>query len=240
MKFLIMRMGGTFPQYAQKNGDFQDWTARAMGIGPDEWICADVKNGASLPSKDGLAGCVITGSHDMVTDKSLPYLSSTADWIRDALAKDFPIFGICFGHQLLAQATGGNAGPHPNGPEIGTLDIHRTPEAATDPLFSTMPEMFKGHTTHYQSALQLPSGAVILAKNAHDPHHAFRIGKHAWGVQFHPEFDADAMECYVEEQAEAIEGNGEDPSRLRTEIVETPAATSLLRRFVAHCRSLDN
>ena len=238
MKYLVIRTGGTFPQYAQKHGDFQDWTARNMGIGADEWVCSDVKNGEKLPSSWDFSGCVITGSHDMVTDDSLPYLTSVKGWIRDAVSHDVPILGICFGHQLVADALGGKAGPHPQGPEIGTMQIHKTDQAANDPLFSTLPDTFPAHTTHFQSALALPDDAVILAHNEHEPHHAFRIGKHIWGVQFHPEFDAEAMRLYVAEQAQAILENGGDPSLLLSNVTQTHDAASLLCTFTAYCRSL--
>lgn len=239
MKFLIMRTGGTFPQYAQKFGDFQDWTARNMGIDAGEWVCCDVKNGEELPPVRDLTGCVITGSHDMVTDDSLPYLDPAKRWIRDAASRDVPILGICFGHQLLTDAFGGQAGPHPQGPEIGTMQIHKTAQAAKDPLFSTLPDTFPAHTTHFQAALTLPDDTVILAHNSYEPHHAFRIGKHVWGVQFHPEFDAEAMRLYVGEQTQAIVENGGDPSFVLSNVTETPGAASLLRTFTAYCRSLN-
>ncbi len=73
----------------------------------------------------------------------------------------------------------------------------------------------------------MPHGAVGLAANAHEPHHAFRIGRCAWGVQFHPEFDAAAMRGYVEAHADGLP----DAAAVAGTVAPTPEAASLLTRF---------
>ncbi|QGY39861.1 glutamine amidotransferase [Pseudodesulfovibrio cashew] len=233
--FLIIRTGGTFPDVASKLGDFENWVARAMGLEHGQWITVNVQGGEALPSPGEFAGCAVTGSHDMVTDEALPWIETTAAWLRDAVRDGLPVFGICFGHQLLARALGGEAGFHPSGPEIGTMDIRCSPEATDDPLFTDLPGTFPGHTTHYQCALRLPPGSTLLAASDHEPHQAFRTGKHAWGVQFHPEFGAEAMRTYITRQADAIEERGGQTTTLLSEVKETPESTSLMRRFVQYC-----
>ncbi|NIQ10109.1 MAG: glutamine amidotransferase, partial [Gammaproteobacteria bacterium] len=74
--------------------------------------------------------------------------------------------------------------------EVGTVEVRLRPEAQDDRLFQTLPARFPVHATHSQSVLALPPGAVHLAENDFDPHHAMRIGSCAWGVQFHPEYSA--------------------------------------------------
>ncbi|MFT3759978.1 MAG: hypothetical protein QM748_14390 [Thauera sp.] len=110
---------------------------------------------------------------------------------------------------------------HPAGLEIGTHAIHLTPEGRQDPLFATLPASFPAQLVHRQSALILPPGASVLAHNAHEPHQAFRIGRCAWGVQFHPEFSAAAMQGYLDRLAPDA-GSVARP---------TPEAASLLMRF---------
>ncbi|CCH49783.1 glutamine amidotransferase [Pseudodesulfovibrio piezophilus] len=231
--FLIIKTGGTFPDFASEHGDFEHWVAASMELAPDECNCVDVRTGAILPDPTHYDGCVITGSHDMVTD-DLEWIHGTGDWLYSAGETGLPILGICFGHQLLAMIHGGQSGFHPQGPEIGTKTISLTPAAEDDPLFFSMPNRFAGHTTHHQHANILPSNATLLATSDHEPHQAFRIGANMWGVQFHPEFSAEDMRCYITRQAECITQNHGDIESLLSEVCETPESTDLLTRFMEY------
>ena len=177
---------------------------------------------------------MITGSHDMVTD-ALPWIADTAAWIRRAVDAGLPLLGICFGHQLMADALGGRADYHPGGVEIGTADITRTRASAEDPLFRGLPEVFPGHVTHSQTALKLPEGATLLATGSHDPHQAFRVGSSAWGVQFHPEFDAPAIREYIARREAELAASGRDVAAIRATVRDTPHSASLLKRFADYC-----
>lgn len=233
--FLIIRTGGTFPETIYRRGDFEDWTVSAMGLDKDDYRIVNVQADEELPDPDSFSGCAVTGSHDMVTDESLSWIETTARWLRNAIDGGLPVFGICFGHQLIARALGGEAGFHPDGPEIGTMDITLTEAARKDPLFSMMPTCFPGHTTHYQAALALPEGACLLASSDHEPHQAFRYGDHAWGVQFHPEFRAEDMRTYIVKQAETIHEHGGDIEQLLCGVRETPDSSDLMMRFAEYC-----
>jgi GMP synthase (glutamine-hydrolysing) len=233
-KFLIVKTGGTFADYAARRGDFEDWTARGMSLADGSWESVDIQAGAPLPDPAGYAGAVITGSHGMVTD-ALPWIADAAAWIRKAVEAGLPLFGICFGHQLMADALGGRADYHPDGVEIGTADITRTRASDDDPLFRGLPEVFPGHVTHSQTALKLPEGAVLLATGSHDPHQAFRVGDSAWGVQFHPEFDAPAIREYIRRRKAELEASGRDVAAIRDTVRDTEQSASLLRLFADYC-----
>ena len=213
-KFLIVRTGGTFGEFAEKHKDFEHWTAEGMGLGADQWQCVNVQAGEALPDPAEFAGAAITGSHDMVTDDA-QWIRDTQDWVRGAVDADLPLLGICFGHQLMADALGGRAGYHPDGVEIGTADITLTDEGAADVLLGGLPAVFKGHVTHSQTALELPPGAVLLATGIHDPHQCFRVGEYAWGVQFHPEFDVEAIRYYIDRREAALAEQGLDVASVR-------------------------
>jgi GMP synthase (glutamine-hydrolysing) len=206
------------------------WTLNGLQLNSSEGEVVDVAAGDSMPDAKACGGVVVTGSHAMVTD-NLPWSVAIAAWIPSIIAAEVPFLGICYGHQLLAQAMGGTVGFHPGGEEIGTVDIHLLPDSRTDPLFCSLPSPFKAHTTHSQTVLSLPPGAVCLASNSFEPHHAFRLGSCAWGVQFHPEYDRKIMESYVVEQTEELAAAGHSiPELLRT-IADTPEAATILRRF---------
>jgi GMP synthase (glutamine-hydrolysing) len=143
-----------------------------------------------------------------------------------------PLLGICYGHQLLARAAGGQVGFHPSGKEIGTVQIRLLPDSADDALFMTVPQSFRAHVTHSQTVLRLPSEAVRLAANGHEPNHAFRIGDSAWGVQFHPEYDTGIMRSYIMEQSDELTPMCVDIPGLLGSVVETPAAARTLKNFM--------
>jgi len=166
----------------------------------------------------------------MVTD-NLPWSARVAEWIPTLMELNVPFLGICYGHQLLAHALGGEVGFHPKGTEVGTVDIHLLTSYSNDPLFKSLPSTFPAHVTHAQTVLTLPQGAVHLATNSFEPNHAFRIGKCAWGVQFHPEYDASIMRSYIVNEAEDLKKEGIDVGPILDSVKETPVAASILRRF---------
>ena len=150
---------------------------------------------------------------------------------KQVVAAEIPLLGICYGHQLLGRAMGGQVDYHPQGKEVGTFDVRLRTESREDPLFSGLPPQFPVHATHSQSVLTLPPGAVLLAENDFDPHHAFRLGPCAWGVQFHPEYDSRIMRDYIQAQANSLVDTGRNPESLLGAVRETPAANSILKKF---------
>lgn len=186
--------------------------------------------GEALPAPGLCHGVVITGAHCMVTD-DLPWSVEIEAWIPSLVQAEVPLLGICYGHQLLGRAMGGRVDFHPRGKEVGTFAIRRRPESLDDPLFGKLPEQFPAHATHAQSVLTLPPGAVLLAENDFEPHHAFRIGRCAWGVQFHPEYDSNITRDYIMAQADSLTRAGQDVNALLQALVETPEAGSILAAF---------
>ncbi len=142
-----------------------------------------------------------------------------------------PLLGICYGHQLLARAMGGEVGYHPAGIETGTVDLTLAPTCADDLLFSSLPHHFLVQADHSQTVTSLPPGAVCLASTDQETNHAFRIGRNAWGLQFHPEFTAEIMSMYISEQAESLRLAGLNVSGLQAGIRETPISRGILEKF---------
>jgi GMP synthase (glutamine-hydrolysing) len=226
---LIVKLGSTEPALAESHGDFEDWIAARLGVDPGRIAVVDPQR-ASLPDPRRFAGVILTGSHSMVTDHE-EWSERTADWIPAVMDAGTPLLGICYGHQLIAHALGGEVGPNPRGDECGTVPITLHDAARTDPLFAGLPATILAQTSHSQSVLQLPPGAVWLASSRHDPHHAYAVGPTTWGVQFHPEFAVAAMKAYLEEHFDQLRTQGGDPLRIRPCVAETPHAEQLLRRF---------
>jgi GMP synthase (glutamine-hydrolysing) len=226
----IIKVGETFDVLREQRGDFEHWVTAGLGDTRLPVVVLDPRRGDTLPAPAAISGAIVTGSHAMVSHREA-WSEATGAWLARLVAHGTPVLGICFGHQLLADALGGVAGDHPGGMEIGTVEVELTPEAADDPLLRGLPPRFDAHVVHRQSALRLPEDAVRLAGNSFEPTQAFRVGPSAWGVQFHPEFDADIMRGYVDRLAEDLRAEGTDPAALRERVGSTATAAQLLGRF---------
>jgi GMP synthase (glutamine-hydrolysing) len=228
-RFLIVQTGSTLPAVRARHGDFPEWFRRGLGLarGAVDVVRADA--GDALPSPAWHAGAIVTGSPAMVSERHA-WSERTAAWLRGAIEAGLPVLGVCYGHQLLAHALGGRVDYHPDGRELGTVDIERLDEAAGDALLGSAPSRFRAHASHRQSVLELPPGAVSLARSAHDPHHAVRYAAHVWGLQFHPEFSAEIMRGYLHRRLQGRDTDGAQGGDAQR-AWPAPAARGLLRRF---------
>ncbi|XDF35850.1 glutamine amidotransferase [Paracidovorax avenae] len=235
LPIVIARTGGTFPALREHLGDFEDWVQAGLAGTAAPVLTIDAAQGDGMPEPDAVAGVVVTGSHAMVTDRA-PWSEALGGWLARAVAAQTPVLGICYGHQLLAHALGGEVEDHPEGWEIGTVEVRTAPDATCgDALFAGLPGAFGAQVVHRQSVRRLPAGAVRLAGNAFEPHQAFRVGPCAWGVQFHPEFAPDAMRGYIDMLAADLRHTSRDPEALRGHVRATPVAAALLGRFARFC-----
>lgn len=228
---LIIKTGEPGRPVRDTLGRFEDWIARESGTDAGAWQVVDVAAGEALPAVATVAGAVITGSLAMVSDRA-DWSERTAGWLREAHAANVPLLGICFGHQLLAHALGGEVGFRAAGPEAGTVEVTRLSVVTDDPLFAALPSRFAANVFHWQSVLRLPAQAEVLACSAAEPHQAFRLGN-SWGVQFHPEFDAVATGRFLALAADELARSGQSAETLAAAVCPTPEAASLLRRFAA-------
>ncbi|MCB0131092.1 MAG: glutamine amidotransferase [Caldilineaceae bacterium] len=233
-QLLILKVGSTFPELAATRGDFEDWIADGLCRGHARARSAirvvNAVQDGPLPSLTDVWGIVVTGSHAMVTDDA-PWCRAVAMWLRDAITAQVPTLGICFGHQLLAQAAGGTVGYHDDGPEMGRVLAHALPRATDDPIFGRLPAAFHTLNGHFQFVHQLPPGAVALVTTERDSCHAFRLGNAAWGVQFHPEFDETVTAVYLDQSRDALGAAGLDAQQLIAQCAPTPVAAQVLGLF---------
>lgn len=232
--FLVLEAGKPVPSM-RRHGRFPHWIRTAAGLSRGEVEVADVQAGEAPPPHRGYAGILVTGSGAMVSDRE-PWSERTADWLRDAVHDGAAVFGICYGHQLLAHALGGEVADNPRGLEMGTVDLELLDAAAGDPLFAGLPRSFAAQATHVQSVLRPPEGATLLAASPLDDVHAFRWGDAAWGVQFHPEFSAGHMRGYVAARRDRLAAGGHDPDAIHAAVRAAPDARRVLRRFVRRAR----
>ena len=231
---LIVKTGQTFSAISARYGDFEDWIISGMALSEDQFTVVAPFLSQPFPAANEISGVVITGSHAMVTDAE-PWSITTENWLRKVASTQIPVLGICYGHQLIAAAFGGKVDYHPGGREIGTVKIAKTTAAEKDLLFCDLPDTLMVHVAHAQSVIKLPEQAEILAKNEFEPHHAFVIDNHIWGVQFHPEFNEEITAAYLLELKTTLQDEGFDVSQLIASLSPSPYGASLLRRFYEIC-----
>jgi GMP synthase (glutamine-hydrolysing) len=146
----------------------------------------DVTSG-HLPGGFEFDGAVVSGSRSSVYWDE-PWIPQVKTWVERAAETGMPMLGVCYGHQLLADALGGEVrdmGEY----EIGYREITHSGDSR---LFEGIDERFVAFTTHSDEVVELPPGAESIAENEYG-NHGFRKGD-VFGVQFHPEYDAATAE----------------------------------------------
>jgi GMP synthase (glutamine-hydrolysing) len=141
----------------------------------------DVTNG-ELPAGFDYEGVVVTGSKASVYWDE-PWIEALLDWVGTAVERELPHLGVCYGHQVLAEALGGTVEAMDEY-EIGYHEVHRVGEST---VLGDLPEQFVVFTTHQDAVTELPPGARPTAENAYSNHGFER--DHVFTVQFHPEYD---------------------------------------------------
>jgi GMP synthase (glutamine-hydrolysing) len=229
-KIVVVRTGEPVPRVRERRGEFHDLIRDAIGdTWPGRYEVVDVRaEDATPPAPDAADAFVITGSAANVPDRE-PWMLRTEAWLREVVAAGTPTFGICFGHQILAQALGGEVQRNPRGREMGTVPVERR---GHDPLFEGVPERFAANVTHVDSVVRLPPGAVSLARSALEDHHAIRFSETCYGVQFHPEMDAEVMRSYVEARREILDAEGFQVDAMLANVEEGVHGRETLRNFV--------
>ncbi|PQJ33514.1 glutamine amidotransferase [Salinibacter sp. 10B] len=113
------------------------------------------------------------------------------DFVRHVVDRQLPLFGSCWGHQVIARALGGTVVYDPDHAELGCLAVELTEAGANDPLFHRFPKHFRANMGHHDRVIELPPGATELARND-QPYQAFRLtDAPVYGTQFHSELDAE-------------------------------------------------
>jgi GMP synthase (glutamine-hydrolysing) len=235
-KMAILVTGEPVPRARAERGSFaQMIERRSGGRWPGELTALDARSGGPWPDPAGFAGLIVTGSPASVTERADWILRSEAYLCR-ATELGTPIFGICFGHQLLGQALGGQVTPNPRGRQIGTVELELE---GVDPLADERARPFSVNTTHRDIVAELPPGARVLGRTPRDAHAFVRYAEHVWGVQFHPEFDGATVRGYIEERREILREEGFDVEGLLARVNDALPAAEMLARFVALCAKLE-
>lgn len=159
----------------------------------------ELGKGESLPKDlDAFRAVVVLGGPmNVYEEKEFPFLREEDVLIKEVLKKEIPFLGICLGAQLLAKAAGAKVVKSPV-KEIGWYKISLTPEGKKDPFLKGFDEGVEIYHWH-EDMFQIPSDGALLATGPGCPHQAFRVGKNAYGVQFHIEITDKSIKEWSEE-----------------------------------------
>jgi GMP synthase (glutamine-hydrolysing) len=146
----------------------------------------ELDEGDALPPwQDFVAIVAMGGPMSVNDDAELPWLSAEKQAIAEAVRAGVPYWGSCLGVQLLAAALGARVYSGTQ-PEVGVLPVSLTEEGRADPVFTGLPAEFPTLQWHGDT-FDLPEDGVLLASSPAYPNQAFRVGRAAYGVQFHLE-----------------------------------------------------
>ena len=214
MKIGILQTGKSPEQLAPTFGDYGNMFERMLDGRGFEFRIYDILENEFPASIDEQDGWIITGSrfgayedHDWI-----PPLESL---IRDLHAAQSPMIGVCFGHQIIAQALGGKVEKYAGGWSVGRVE-YPTTDGEILPLFAW----------HQDQVVTAPKGAKTVASTEFCAHAAFTIGDHIYTIQPHPEFDAAFVTGLANTRAKGIVP---DPQRLAAiESAKSPVATAYM------------
>ena len=180
MRIGILKCGQSPDVTRAEHGDYDDMFERLLagrGFTFDGYHVEAMEFPESVHAADGW---LITGSrHGVYEDHA--FIPPLEDFIRAAFAADVPMVGVCFGHQIIAQAMGGRVVKHPEGGRVGAQDY----------VIGGKPMVL--NAWHQDQVVDLPPGATRLATAPGGEVQAARHAPSVWGVQWHPEADVDVV-----------------------------------------------
>lgn len=156
-----------------------DWTIESFWVKDDEFP-------QDLSQFDGV---MISGSPASVHDDA-PWVARLEGLIRQIVDQGLPVFGACFGHQVIAKALGGTVGYNPGGWVMGRVETKVTDPA---PWMADTPKVLNLYGAHKEQVTQMPKDARILTQTDGCEVGGFAIGNQVYTTQYHPEISPEFM-----------------------------------------------
>ncbi len=217
MKLGILQAGHSADELRDVLGDYADLFKSMLGDFGFEFAVYDVVDNHFPSSPNDADAWLITGSkHGAYEDhKWIPPLE---DLIREIDQQKLPLVGICFGHQIIAQALGGKVEKFSGGWAVGH----------TEYTFKGQPVSL--NAWHQDQVVQLPQGAKVLGSNAHCQNAMISYGDHIFTVQAHPEFSAAVVDGLATYRSATVPPELVETARSK---MDQPLSNALLAKEIA-------
>jgi GMP synthase (glutamine-hydrolysing) len=198
---------------------------RSLELDERDLLCGD-----PLPSLDEVDALLSLGGDQSVREiERYDYLVAEVELLRAAAERGVPVLGVCLGGQLLAHALGGTV-ERMQVRMVEWAEVSRLPSADGDPVFGGLPE--KVRALHWnEDAFAVPDGAVEMLSRAGPGGEAFRFGEAAWGIQFHPEADAAALDGWYADVEWLVEAGVEEEAARAADSVHLPGQRATAERI---------
>ncbi len=160
----------------------------------------DVQNGHYPASLDECRGYMTTGSASSVYEKE-PWIRRLNEFVGKLYKNKVAFVGICFGHQMIAEAIGGKCTRAENGWGVGIKNVRII---SKKPWMQPELDSYNLIVSHRDQVCELPGGSEVLGTNEHCPTSMFMVDEHFLGIQGHPEFTAPYAEALLLSRVEKI------------------------------------
>ncbi len=191
MKIGILQTGHAPDVAVDKIGDYDAMFAQLLGGHGFEFETFNVVDMEFPSGPDACEGWIVTGSkHGAYEDHA--FIPPLEDLIRDVADTKRPMLGICFGHQIIAQAMGGKVEKFDGGWIVGRQ------------TYSSQDQTLAINAWHQDQVVELPPGARVTASSDTCENAALLYGDHIWTLQPHPEFDAEMMNVLVKHRGPGV------------------------------------
>ena len=177
-------------------------------FGEEGWDVAIVElgKGEKLPDSIDEYGAVFVmgGPMNVYETGAYPFLEKEEGLIRKCLIAEIPLLGICLGAQLLAKTCGAKVRKATH-KEIGWYRLSLTGEGAGDELFKGLPRRLSAFQWH-EDTFEIPPGGTLLVHGKMCRNQAFRVGRNAYGLQFHLEVTPAMIEEWLKDEPDKVMG----------------------------------
>ena len=198
MRYSVLRAGTALRKTQQRCGDYGQMFVDLFSEPGQRWEVHDVENGDLPVRVNDYDGFVITGSRFSAYD-DIAWIRRLQQFIRRIFQDEIPLIGICFGHQIIAQALGGEVRTNPRGWDVGLRKLVPTREAKRFPPWKNAKALPRILECHQDIVSRLPPGAVHLASSELTEFEMYRIGRSVLSIQGHPEFDNETVREIIAE-----------------------------------------